>query len=105
MKKIRLTEAELTNIIKRVIQQESNVTNSKNKPLVEDVTDVSKQYGPYCQIGVSKGIIKHATTGTKGKNVEMGETGLGLYKDNGELICLISTKHKSGTSVVTPSNN
>jgi hypothetical protein len=62
------------------------------------------QYGPYCKIGTAQGIIKQHTTGTSGPNVNLGETGFGLFDTSGKLICKISTKYTQGGYVATKSS-
>jgi len=41
----------------------------------------------------------------KGNNVNMGETGFGLFDNAGKLICIISTKYTQGGYVATSSKS
>ena len=61
------------------------------------------QYGPYCKIGTSQGIIKQHTTARSGPDASLGETGFGLFDAAGKLICKISTKYTQGGYVAKPS--
>jgi len=59
---------------------------------------------PYCKVGESQGVIRQVPTSKSGPNVNMGETGFGLYDNSNKLICIISTKYTQGGTVSTPTN-
>jgi hypothetical protein len=96
MKKvIRLTESDLNRIVRKVLnEQTSDQSSGQVTPAPQ--SRISGQYGPYCKIGESKGIIKQHTVGSGGANTTFGETGFGLFDDSGKLICKISTKYTQG---------
>ena len=103
---VRLTESDLVNLVKRVLEEQvPQQTGLGIKPTTQPSAKPTTggQYGPYCNIGTSQGIIKQHTTGKSGPNVNMGETGFGLFDTSGKLICKISTKHLQGGYVTKPS--
>ena len=127
MKKVRLTEADLTRLIRRVIQEQASPfapqlplnrqaspqppkpgsipqlpSNNQRGPGGKPQSQINNQRGPYCRIGQSKGIIKQHTVAIGGPNATFGETGFGLFDDSGKLICKISTKYTQGGTVATP---
>ena len=119
---IRLTESDLVRIVKKVLNEQGaipsvsptkptpGVSPTKPTPGVSPTKSPMKaaggggQYGPYCKIGTAQGIIKQHTTGTSGPNVNLGETGFGLFDTSGKLICKISTKYTQGGYVATKSS-
>ena len=119
---IRLTELDLVRIVKKVLNEQGaipsvsptkptpGVSPTKPTPGVSPTKSPMKaaggggQYGPYCKIGTAQGIIKQHTTGTSGPNVNLGETGFGLFDTSGKLICKISTKYTQGGYVATKSS-
>ena len=119
---IRLTESDLMRIVKKVLNEQGaipsvsptkptpGVSPTKPTPGVSPTKSPMKaaggggQYGPYCKIGTAQGIIKQHTTGTSGPNVNLGETGFGLFDTSGKLICKISTKYTQGGYVATKSS-
>lgn len=119
---IRLTESDLVRILKKVLNEQGaipsvsptkptpGVSPTKPTPGVSPTKSPMKaaggggQYGPYCKIGTAQGIIKQHTTGTSGPNVNLGETGFGLFDTSGKLICKISTKYTQGGYVATKSS-
>ena len=101
MKKVmRLTESDLTRLVKRVLEEQ---VSPQTRPTNSPVPVKNQSSGPYCKIGSSQGIIKQHTVGTSGPNVNLGETGFGLFDSSGKLICKISTKYTQGGYVTTPS--
>ena len=120
MKKIsKLTEQDLVRLINKVIKEQAapiqqmakqvakqtspTAPRPANSPVPPKKQSSGNQYGPYCKIGSSQGIINQHTTGTSGPNVNLGETGFGLFDASGKLICKISTKHTQGGYVATVS--
>jgi len=120
MKKIsKLTEQDLVRLINKVIKEQAapiqqmakqvakqtspTAPSPANSPVPPKKQSSGNQYGPYCKIGSSQGIINQHTTGTSGPNVNLGETGFGLFDASGKLICKISTKHTRGGYVTTAS--
>ena len=109
---IGLTESDLVRIVKKVLNEQGaipGVNPTKPTPSVSPTKSRMKlagggQYGPYCKIGTAQGIIKQHTTGTSGPNVNLGETGFGLFDTSGKLICKISTKYTQGGYVATKSS-
>ncbi len=110
---VRLTESDLVIIVKKVLNEQGaipSVSPTKPTPGVSPTKSPMKasggggQYGPYCKIGTAQGIIKQHTTGTSGPNVNLGETGFGLFDTSGKLICKISTKYTQGGYVATKSS-
>ena len=119
---IGLTESDLVRIVKKVLNEQGaipsvsptkptpGVSPTKPTPGVSPTKSPMKaaggggQYGPYCKIGTDQGIIKQHTTGTSGPNVNLGETGFGLFDTSGKLICKISTKYTQGGYVATKSS-
>jgi len=110
---IRLTESDLTKLVKRVIKEQASpfapqlpsnrqASPQPPKPGSRPQSQSNNQRGPYCKIGQSKGIIKQHTVAIGGPNATFGETGFGLFDDSGKLICKISTKYTQGGTVATP---
>ena len=109
---IGLTESDLVRIVKKVLNEQGaipSVSPTKPTPGVSPTKSPMKaagggQYGPYCKIGTAQGIIKQHATGSSGPNVNLGETGFGLFDASGKLICKISTKYTQGGYVATKSS-
>ena len=100
---IGLTESDLVRIVKKVLNEQGaipSVSPTKSRMKLAG----GGQYGPYCKIGTAQGIIKQHATGSSGPNVNLGETGFGLFDASGNLICKISTKYTQGGYVATKSS-
>jgi hypothetical protein len=96
---VRLTESDLVRLVEKVLSEQT----PQPGPKLTTTTKPSNQFGPYCKIGTSQGIIRQHATSKGGPNVNMGETGFGLFDGSGKLICKISTKHIQGGYVTRPS--
>ena len=101
---VRLTESDLVIIVKKVLNEQGAIPSVSPTKSPMKASGGGGQYGPYCKIGTAQGIIKQHTTGTSGPNVNLGETGFGLFDTSGKLICKISTKYTQGGYVATKSS-